>query len=107
MGTAASSFLNPIAAELDGVGIRPTAQALMRRAKQRRQIQGMIGVCYVVDAAVLLLYAYAGTIPLMIGPAFAACGLTLTACSITLSELGFNERPCDITSQRRQRVAGR
>ncbi|MEH2568455.1 diguanylate cyclase (GGDEF)-like protein [Bradyrhizobium sp. AZCC 2289] len=92
MGTAASSFLNPIAAELDGVGIRPTAQALTRRAEQRRQIHGMIGASYVVDAAVLLLYAYAGTIPLMIGPAFAACGLTLTACSITLSELGFNER---------------
>jgi diguanylate cyclase len=92
MGTAASSFLNPIAAELDGAGTKPTAKALLRRAQQRRQIQGMIGVSYVVDAAVLLLYAYAGTIPLMIGPAFAACGLTLIACSITLSELGFNER---------------
>src|SRR5260370_763166 len=54
MGTAASSFLNPIAAELDGVGIRPTAQALTRRAEQRRQIHGMIGASYVVDAAVLL-----------------------------------------------------
>jgi diguanylate cyclase len=92
MGTAASSFLNPIAAELDGAGTKPTAKALLRRAQQRRQIQGMIGVSYVVDAAVLLLYAYAGTIPLMIGPAFAACGLTLIACSIVLSELGFNER---------------
>jgi diguanylate cyclase len=92
MGTAASSFLNPIAAELDGAGTKPTAKALLRRAQQRRQIQGMIGVSYVVDAAVLLLYAYAGTIPLMIGPAFAACGLTLIACSIMLSELGFNER---------------
>ena len=92
MGTAASSFLNPIAAELDGAGTKPTAKALLRRAQQRRQIQGMIGVSYVVDAAVLLLYAYAGTIPLMIGPAFAACGLTLIACSILLSELGFNER---------------
>jgi diguanylate cyclase (GGDEF)-like protein len=92
MGTAASSFLNPIAAELDGAGTKPTAKALLRRAQQRRQIQGMIGVSYVVDAALLLLYAYAGTIPLMIGPAFAACGLTLIACSIMLSELGFNER---------------
>jgi diguanylate cyclase len=92
MGTAASSFLNPIAAELDGAGTKPAAKALLRRAQQRRQIQGMIGVSYVVDAAVLLLYAYAGTIPLMIGPAFAACGLTLIACSIMLSELGFNDR---------------
>jgi diguanylate cyclase (GGDEF)-like protein len=92
MGNAASSFLNPIAAELDAVAAKPTAQALSRRAKQRRQILAIIGVSYVVDAAVLLLYAYAGTIPLMIGPAFAACGLTLTAGSILLSELGFNER---------------
>jgi diguanylate cyclase (GGDEF)-like protein len=90
MGTAASLFLNPIAAELDGAGAKPTAK--LRRAQQRRQIQGMIGASYVVDAAVLLLYGYAGTIPLMIGPAFAACGLALTACTIMLSEFGFNER---------------
>jgi diguanylate cyclase (GGDEF)-like protein len=89
MGTAASLFLNPIA---DGAGTKPTAKVLLRRAQQRRQIQGMIGASYVVDAAVLLLYGYAGTIPLTIGPAFAACGLTLTACTIALSELGFNER---------------
>jgi diguanylate cyclase len=92
MGTAASLFLNPIAAELDGAGAKPTAKVLLRRAQQRRQIQGMIGASYVVDAAVLLLYGYAGTIPLMIGPAFAACGLALTACTIMLSEFGFNER---------------
>jgi diguanylate cyclase (GGDEF)-like protein len=92
MGTAASSFLNPIAAELDGVGTKPTANVLLRRAKQRRQIQGMIGVSYVVDAAVLLLYAYAGTIPTIIGPAYAGCGLTLIGFAILLSELGFHER---------------
>lgn len=92
MGSAASSFLNPIAAELDGVGSKPTAKVLLRRAKQRRQIQGIIGVSYVVDAAVLLLYAYAGTIPTMIGPAYAACGLTLIGFAILLSELGFHER---------------
>jgi diguanylate cyclase len=92
MGSAASLFLNPIAAELDGAGIKPTAKVLSRRAEQRRQIQGMIGASYIVDATVLLLYGYAGTIPLMIGPVFAACGLTLTAFTIMLSELGFNER---------------
>jgi len=89
MGTAASLFLNPIA---DGADTKPTAKVRLRRAQQRRQIQGMIGASYVVDAAVLLLYGYAGTIPLTIGPAFAACGLTLTTCTIVLSELGFNER---------------
>jgi diguanylate cyclase (GGDEF)-like protein len=92
MGTAASSFLNPIAAELDDVGSKPTAKVLLRRAKQRRQIQGMIGVSYVVDAAILLLYAYAGTIPTIIGPAYAGCGLTLIGFAILFSELGFHDR---------------
>ena len=92
MGTAASSFLNPIAAELEGVDLQPTAKALARRAGQRRQIQGLVGVSYVVDAAILLLYAYAGTIPVMIAPAYAGCGLALVAINIALSESGFNER---------------
>ena len=92
MGTAASSFLNPIAAELEGVGPKPTAKALSRRAKQRRQIQGMIGVSYIIDAYILLVYAYAGTIPAAIGPAFAACGLVSVSCYIVLSETGFTER---------------
>ena len=92
MGTAAFPFLNPIAAELDGVGPKPTAEALSRRAKQRRQIQGMIAVSYVIDALVLLLYARAGTVPATIGPAFAAIGLISVACYLVLSETGFTER---------------
>jgi diguanylate cyclase len=92
MVTAASAFHHPIAAELDGVGTRPTAKALLRRAKQRRQIQGMIGVSYVIDALVLLIYSHAGTIPATIGPAYAACGLFTVAGNIVLSETGFTER---------------
>src|SRR5580692_3534998 len=93
MGTAASPFLNPITDELEGVGpTKPTADALLRRARQRRQVQGMIGVSYVIDAVVLLVYAHAGTIPVMIGPAFAVCGLISVAGYILLSEIGFTER---------------
>ena len=92
MGSAASPFLNPIAAELEGVGPRPTAKALSRRARQRRQIQGMIAASYVVDACVLLIYAHAGTIPATIGPAYAACGLLSVAGYLVLSETGFNDR---------------
>jgi diguanylate cyclase (GGDEF)-like protein len=92
MGTAASSFLNPIASELEDVGPKPTAKALSRRAKQRRQIQGMVGISYVIDAFVLLIYAQAGTIPATIGPAYAACGLFTVACNILLSEMGITER---------------
>jgi diguanylate cyclase len=93
MGTAASPFLNPIADELEGVGpTKPTAEALLRRARQRREIQGMIGISYVIDAIVLLVYAYAGTIPATIGPAFAVCGLISVAGYILLSEIGVTER---------------
>ena len=92
MGTAASSFLNPIAAELEGVGPKPTAKALARRARQRRQILVMIGASYLIDSALLMIYAYAGTIPTTIGPAFAVCGLIFVVSSIALSEMGFNER---------------
>jgi diguanylate cyclase (GGDEF)-like protein len=92
MGTAASAFVNPIAAEREGGDSKPTAEALSRRAKQRRQIQDMIGVSYVIEALVLLIYAQAGTIPAAIGPAYAGCGLVFVAGSIVLSELGFNDR---------------
>ena len=93
MGTAASPFLNPIADELEGVGpTKPTAEALLRRAQQRREIQGMIGISYVIDAIVLLVYAHAGTIPATIGPAFAICGLISVAGYILLSEIGVTER---------------
>src|SRR5882724_5238951 len=92
MGTSAPSFLNPIAAEGEAAGSRLTTEALARRAMQRRQIQGMVGVSYVIDAGILLTYAYAGTVKVWVGPAYALSGLLLTAVTIVLSEIGFNER---------------
>jgi len=92
MGSSAPSFLNPIATEMEVAGSRHSAETLARRAKQRRQIQGMIGVSYVIDAGILLTYAYAGTVPVWVGPAYALCGLVLMAVTTLLSEIGFNER---------------
>ena len=85
MRIAAPSFPNPVAGALDGVDRLPAPMVLERRARQRRQMLGLIGVSYVVDAAILLLYGYAGTIPATIGPAFGICGLGSVACFITLS----------------------
>jgi len=62
MGIAASPFLNPTA-DRPGASHKLTADALSRRARQRRQIQGMIGVSYVVDAIILLVSAHAGGVP--------------------------------------------
>src|ERR1700746_324604 len=92
MGTTASPFLHPIAAELEGAGPRASASALARRAKQRRQIQVMIAASYLLDALILQVYAYAGTIPVTIGPAYAGCGLASVAFYLVLSETGFTER---------------
>jgi diguanylate cyclase (GGDEF)-like protein len=91
MGTAASSFLSPIAGELEGRGRTLTAERLARRAAQRRQIQAMIAGCHVLDGMVLLIYAYAGTIPVTLGPAYALSGLTLVALCVLGSELRFHE----------------
>jgi diguanylate cyclase len=92
MGTAASSFLNPIAAERVDLSSTLSPKTPARRAKQRRQIQGMIAVSYLVDALVLFIYARAGTIPLSVGPAYAAAGLSSVLLYTMLSELGFNDR---------------
>ncbi len=92
MGTVASPFLNPIAAELESVRPKRTAKALSLRARQRRQIQGMIAASYLIDALVLLIYAQAGTIPSTVSSAFALCGLLSVACYMVLSEMGFTER---------------
>jgi diguanylate cyclase (GGDEF)-like protein len=92
MGSAASSFLNPIAAELEDVAPKLTAKVLARRAKQRRQIQAAIAASYILDAFILLLYARAGTITATIGPAFVTCGLLSVAFYLALSETGFTER---------------
>jgi len=92
MGITASPFLNPIAAEPEFVGPRPSVQALSRRAKQRRQIQAMIAASYLIDALILSIYAHAGTLPAIVGPAYAACGLTTIAGYLAVSETGFTER---------------
>jgi diguanylate cyclase (GGDEF)-like protein len=92
MGTAASPFLNPIAAELEGIGPGLTAKALSRRARQRRRIQALIAASYVLDGFVLLLYAHAGTTSITTGPAYTASGLLSVAVYLALSETGVTER---------------
>lgn len=92
MGTAALPHLNPIADTLDRGARKPAAETLLRRAKQRRQMQGMTGVSYLIDALLLLTYAHAGSVSTVIGPAYAICGLSTVAFNIALSESGYTER---------------
>ena len=92
MRTAASYLSSPVAGAIEAADGVPGAKVLARRALQRRQMLGLVGASYVVDAAVLLLYAWAGSIPAAIGPAFGICGLTSVGCFVALSEAGINDR---------------
>jgi diguanylate cyclase (GGDEF)-like protein len=74
------------------------AQALAvraRRSRQRRHMFDLIAASYMIDAAILLIYVQAGTIPPLVVPVFAACGLIGTGVLIALSEVGFNDRFAD------------
>jgi diguanylate cyclase (GGDEF)-like protein len=92
MDNVASAFLNPIAVELDGAGLRPAAEALSRRLGQRRQSLVLQVGSYALGAAVLLVYAHAGTISMVIPSAFFLCGVTLIGLFAALSETHFNDR---------------
>jgi diguanylate cyclase (GGDEF)-like protein len=90
MGTAASPFLNPI--ELEGAVLKPTANALSRRAAQRRQMLAVQAVSCSLITLVLLIYGYAGTIPIVIPSAYFLCGIGLIGFFVVLSETHVNDR---------------
>jgi diguanylate cyclase (GGDEF)-like protein len=90
MGTAASAFPNPIAAELEGVS--PRSMKLLRRARQRRRTLAIQVVSYALGAAALLVYAFAGTISLFIPTTFFLCGTTVIGVFTVLSETHVNDR---------------
>jgi diguanylate cyclase (GGDEF)-like protein len=81
--------------ELDGAGEVLTPAILDRRAKQRRQIQINIGLSYILDVIVLLVYAYAGVTSLALAAAFGTCGLLSVALFVAMSETHINDRFAD------------
>jgi diguanylate cyclase len=92
MGSAASPLLNPIAAELESVGSKPTAQTPARRAGQRRQMLVVQAVSCSLITSILLVYCYAGTIPIVIPSAYFLSGIGLIGFFVVLSESHFNDR---------------
>lgn len=95
MGTTASPLLHPSTVELGSAAAAPInllAQRTAERRQIRRRIQGLVAASYLVDAAVLLIYAHAGTIAVSVAPAFAAAGLAFAGLFTLLSQTGFNDR---------------
>jgi diguanylate cyclase (GGDEF)-like protein len=63
-----------------------------RRTRRWREILNVVGVSYTIDAAILLIYAYAGTIAFTLPLGYLACGLLSVAVFIAVSETGLNDR---------------
>jgi diguanylate cyclase len=89
MNSAASSFPSPIA---EGVRAKPAAGVLSRRLQQRRHTLAVQVVSYALGATVLLIYAHAGTIPLIIPSVFFLCGTSLIGIFAVLSETHVSDR---------------
>jgi diguanylate cyclase (GGDEF)-like protein len=65
---------------------------LKRRTLQRRQMLAVQTASYALGAAVLLLYAHAGSVPAIIPAAFFLSGITVIGCFAVLSETYFGDR---------------
>ena len=92
MRGATPAIHNPHAGEIDGAEGILTPSVLARRAKQRRQMLVNIGISYVLDVIVLLVYAYAGATSVQIATAYGTCGLMSVAFFAVLSETRVNDR---------------
>jgi diguanylate cyclase (GGDEF)-like protein len=90
--SAPGSLIGNLGRKYSAVGIELSPEILARRARQRRQIIDMIGVSHIIDTAILLIYAYAGTISFMIPSTYGLCGLLTVAAYIAASEAKINDR---------------
>ncbi len=71
---------------------RPPQHLLKRRLFHRRQTLAMQAGSYALGATALLIYAHAGTIPMLMPSAFFVCGATLIGAFAVLSETHVNDR---------------
>lgn len=67
-------------------------EVLKRRASQRRHMLAVQAVSYSLITSVLLVYCYAGTIPIIIPSAYFLAGVGLVSIFVVLSEAHFNDR---------------
>jgi diguanylate cyclase (GGDEF)-like protein len=72
--------------------VRLPPEVLKRRAGQRRQMLAVQAVSYSLITSVLLVYCYAGTVPIVIPSTYFLAGVGLVAIFVVLSEAHFNDR---------------
>jgi len=72
--------------------VRLPSEVLKRRVGQRRHMLAVQGVSYSLITSVLLVYCYAGTIPIIIPSTYFLSGIGLLSIFVVLSEAHFNDR---------------
>jgi diguanylate cyclase len=88
MGRTASGILDD----------RSSARAILstaepqRRLRQRREMLVLQAASYVAGDIIVWMYAYAGTISVVVPSMFFLCGVGLTAIFVVLSEIKFGDR---------------
>ena len=92
MGSAASSLQVQGSDGSLALADVPPSDLIKRRVSQRRQMFSVQAASYSLGALVLLVYSYAGTVPVVIPSTYFLCGLSLTGFFVVLSETGFNDR---------------
>ena len=80
--------------EIDSA-VEVTPRLLARRKANRRTMLVAMGASYLVDAALLALYAHAGATPFTTPVAYGIAGVTSMLVFLVLSETGFNDRFAD------------
>lgn len=78
-----------------GLNSKSASDVLSRRVPQRRRVLVMMALSYVIDAMVLLVYAYAGATSVATGPLYLAISLLTIACFTLLSDANVNDHFAD------------
>ena len=90
--SSAASLVQGQGSHSTAVPVRLPPDLLKRRTGQRRQMLAVQGVSYALITSVLLVYCYAGTIPIVIPSTYFLTGVGLVAIFVVLSEAQFNDR---------------
>jgi len=90
--SSAASLVQGQGSHSTAVPVRLPPDLLKRRTGQRRQMLAVQGVSYALITSVLLVYCYAGTIPIVIPSTYFLAGVGLVAIFVVLSEAQFNDR---------------
>src|SRR4030095_6805211 len=90
--SSAASLLQGQGSRAPPAPFRLPLEVLKRRSGQRRQMLAVQGISYALITSVLLVYYYAGTVPIIIPSAYFVSGVGLVWVFVVLSEAHFNDR---------------